>query len=181
MNNPVRLAIAAAAVLVVALVGYQLLQSNTGGVGGQPTATPTPTPAPLAVGSFISHGGQIELDASGDGANVTGSMTYADEGGAELGGFTVDLECTHTTAGGLLLIGGPITESTFGYVESAPVGTNIGVVLQRGSPVEAVFWIEHPDPHEPDCPAFLESIPDLDDPDMAGSLEPIEGTIELRP
>jgi hypothetical protein len=210
MNNPVRLAIAAAAVLVVALIGIRFLPSSTGS-GGPPTATPTPTavptatlaaPAPTATaavtprpvpqtadpslpliarGSFTSHGGLIELDSSGDGANVTGSMTYTDDGGPGLGGFMVDLACTRTSAAGLIIIGGPIIESTQGYVESAPVGTNIGVLLQRGSPVEALFWIEHPDPHEPDCPTFLESIPDLDDPELDRALEPIEGTVELRP
>jgi hypothetical protein len=50
MNNPVRLAIAAAAVLVVATIGYQLLPSRTGGPGA-PTAaatlaSPSPTSAP---------------------------------------------------------------------------------------------------------------------------------------
>lgn len=46
MSNPVRSAIAATAVLAVAVVGYQLLPSNTGSVGGQPTATPPSTAAP---------------------------------------------------------------------------------------------------------------------------------------
>lgn len=49
MNNPVRIAIAAAAVLVVALIGYQLLPSNTSGPGGRPTATPAATPEPTGV------------------------------------------------------------------------------------------------------------------------------------
>lgn len=45
MNNPVRIAIAAAAVLVVALVGYEFLPSNTGS-GGPPTTTPSAAPSP---------------------------------------------------------------------------------------------------------------------------------------
>src|SRR5687767_7548872 len=51
MNNPVRYAIAAAAVLVVALVGYQLLPSNTGS-GEEPTLVPSPQPSapPLPTG-----------------------------------------------------------------------------------------------------------------------------------
>jgi hypothetical protein len=179
MNTYAKFALAAAAVLVVAVVGYNVLPGR-GGVGG-PTATPSPSPAQLAAGSFSSHGGNIELDATGEGSNVTGSMTYTDVGGADLGGFTVDLVCTQTTDGGLIMIGGPIIESTKGYVESAPEGSNVAIILQRGSPVKAVFWLEHPDPHEPSCPAFLESIPDLGDPGFESSaLEPIEGTIELR-
>ena len=170
LNTYVRFAIAAAAVLVVAVAGYNFLLGR-GGVGGPP--------APLATGSFLSHGGQIELDATGDGADVTGSMTYTDVGGQEIGAFTVDLGCTRTTDGGLVLIGGPVTDST---VDLAPEGANVAIVLQRGSPVKAEIWLEGPDPHEPSCPAFLETIPDLGDPGRDPSaLEPIEGTIELRP
>ena len=44
MNTYAKFALAAAAVLVVALVGYNLLPAS-GGVGG-PVATPTPTPTP---------------------------------------------------------------------------------------------------------------------------------------
>ena len=46
MNSPVRYAIAAAAVVVVALVGYQLLPSNTGGSGGDPTPLNTAQVSP---------------------------------------------------------------------------------------------------------------------------------------
>jgi hypothetical protein len=47
MNNPVRYAIAAAAVVAIALVGYQFLPPDNG-TGGPTTPTPTATPAPLA-------------------------------------------------------------------------------------------------------------------------------------
>jgi hypothetical protein len=50
MNSPFRYAIAAAAVLVVAVVGYQLLPSNTG-TGGQTTPAPSTTPAPTLASS----------------------------------------------------------------------------------------------------------------------------------
>lgn len=175
-NNFVRAGIAAAVIVLAVVVGINFLPGpNT---GGPPEATSSPSPAPLAVGSFESHGGQIELEATGDGSNVTGSMTYADVGGTALGGFVVDLACTRTTDGGLILIGGPITESTNGYVESAPVGSNVAMILQRGSPVKAEVFVEHPDPHEANCAAFLAS---LSDERPAGALEPIEGSVELRP
>lgn len=59
MNNARRGAIAAAAVLVLAVIGYNLLP-RSGGVGGQstpvPTATPTPTNPPvLAPGSLAGR------------------------------------------------------------------------------------------------------------------------------
>jgi hypothetical protein len=180
MNTYAKFALAAAAVLVVAVVGYNFLPAR-GGVGG-PTATPSPSLSPLAVGSFISHGGQIELEATGEGSNVTGSMIYTDVEGEDVGRFAVDLACTRTTDSGLILIGGPVTESTNGSVEAAPEGSNVAIILERGSPVKAVFWLESPDPHEASCPAFLATIPDEGDPGYEpGGLEPIEGTVELRP
>ncbi len=180
MKNTFRIALAAVAVVVVAIIGYQFLPSS--GTGG-PVATPTPTPTPtvLAVGSFTSHGAQIELDATGEGSNVTGSMTAVDEGGDKPGSFTVDLACTRTTDSGLTMIGGLVTDST-NYDDWAPVGSYVAIVLQRGSPVKAFLHSEAPDPLRASCPAFLEGIPDEGEPGFESSyLEPIEGTIELRP
>ena len=179
MNAYVKFAVAAAAVLVVAVVGYNFLPGR-GAVGG-PNATPSPSPAPIAVGTFSSHGGNIELEATGEGSNVTGSMTYTDVGGADLGGFVVDLACTRTTHSGLILIGGLVTDTT-NVARVGLEGSNVAIVLKRGSPVKAVLWLEHPEPHEAICPAFLESIPDEGEPGFESSdLGPIAGTIELRP
>ena len=61
MNTYVKFALAAAAVLVVAVVGYNVPRS---GRSWRTTATPSPSPAPIAVGSFSSHGGNIELEAT---------------------------------------------------------------------------------------------------------------------
>jgi hypothetical protein len=187
-GNAPRLAIAAVIGLLI-LVGGGIYLSNisgSGGVGDQPAATPSPvlpspSPAPLATGSFRSHGGQIELGASGRAENVTGSMTFADVGGEDVGRFAVDLACTRTTDSGLILIGGPVTDST-NVDEYAPTGSNVAIVLQRGSPVKAFFWFEHPEPPGASCLAFLGTIPDVSDPGFESSaLEPIEGTIELGP
>ena len=106
MNIYVKLAVAAAAVLVVAVVGYQFLPGRPG-VGGQPT--PSPSPSPLAAGSFTSHGIAGEIDARGGGANVTGTLTASDSGLDA----TVTLECSRTGEDGLLIIGGLVTQSTF--------------------------------------------------------------------
>ena len=51
MNTFAKLRVAAAAVLVVAVVGYRFLPGN-GGVGSQPTIAPSPSPALLASGTF---------------------------------------------------------------------------------------------------------------------------------
>ena len=186
VNRLLTIGLAAAAVVVIAIVGYQFLgNSNTGGPDA--TATPEPTvsspgAAQLAAGRFESHGGQIELDASGEGSNVTGSMIYADLGGADLGGFTVDLQCTRISDGGLILIGGPVIQSSKGYAQDAPVGSNVAIVFQRGSPVKAFIHVEYPNPHEANCLTFLASVPDLGDPGFDASvLEPIVGAVTLRP
>ena len=58
MNSPVRYGIAAAAVLVLALIGYQLLPSSTGsGSGGTPVpTTPAASAAPLPPSGPIDAG-----------------------------------------------------------------------------------------------------------------------------
>ena len=182
VNKFVPVAIAAAAVLVVAVIGYNMLP-GPGGPGGQPTAVPTvqPTLAPLAAGSFKSHGAQIELEVAGEGANVTGSMTVVDEGGDQAGRFTVELACSGTTADGLMVIGGSVTAST-NYDEYAPMGSHVAIVIKRGTPAQASFSFEHPDPPEASCVPFLEKIPDVGEPGYEPhDLEPIEGTVDLRP
>ena len=109
-------------------------------------------------------------------------MTYADRRRRRPSAGSRSISCARrTTDGGLILIGGPVSESTKVYVEDAPVGSNIAIVLQRGSPVKAYIEVEGPGPHEASCPAFLETIPDLGDPEHDAALEPIEGTVELRP
>jgi hypothetical protein len=169
MNTYAKLIATAAAVLVVAVVGYQFLPGRSG-PGGQTTA-PSPTPAPLAVGDFISHGVTTRLDARGAGANVTGTMTVSDEGGRA----TVALECSRTTAAGLTVISGRVTDSTYSdfFVE----GIYVAIALQRGSPVKAFFHFpEGPPPST--CPAFLDIVPDSLTNEV---LEPINGSVELAP
>ena len=170
MNTYAKFALAAAAVLVVAVVGYNFLPGR-GGVGG-PSATPSPSPAPLAVGSFISHGAQIELDATGEGANVTGSMTGSEDGNR----FTVDLACARTTDDGVIVIAGTVSASTF---DPFTEGSRAAIILKRGSPVSAGFMFE--DPPNATCLAFIDGDIDGDIEDAIASLEPVVGTIELRP
>jgi hypothetical protein len=63
MNNYVRFALGAAAVVVAALLAINLLP-RSGGVGGQPTATPEPTPVPFSATpiSGALDPGSIALD-----------------------------------------------------------------------------------------------------------------------
>jgi hypothetical protein len=177
MNIVTKVAVAAAAVLVVAFAGDQLLP-RTGGIGGQPTtaptSTPSPTPALLAKGSFgMLQEASVELDATGRGSNVTGVWTFNDAGPR----FTADLECERTTPGGLIVIGGTVTESTLTMASLAPQGNRVAIVIQRGPPMQA---LPHFEDHPPaaTCLAFLESVTDAG---AADALVPIRGTIELGP
>ncbi|MGZ8512267.1 MAG: hypothetical protein ACXWWL_02395, partial [Candidatus Limnocylindria bacterium] len=55
MNNTAKLALAAAAVVVVAFLGIRFLSPGTTGIGG-PGATPTPVPTPAATPAPLTEG-----------------------------------------------------------------------------------------------------------------------------
>jgi len=171
MNKLALAAAAAVAILVLAVVGYNLLPKQ-GGVGG-PNATPSPTPAPLAVGDFTSHGVAAQLDARGAGDSVTGTLTVADSGLTA----TVDLECSRT-ADGLLFIGGLVRDSSFD--DNFPEGRRVAIILEPGSPIKALWYIALL--AEPPVDTCRELVEDIIKPAEARvGLEPIEGTIELAP
>jgi hypothetical protein len=175
MNTYAKLIVAAAAVLVVAFAGFQLLP-RSGGVGGEPTIAPSPSPSLLARGNFTSHGVTAQLDATGSGDDVAGTMTVSDSSFSA----TVDLECTRTTDDGLIEIGGLVTESTFD--DNFPQGRRVAIIFQPGSPVKAIWWIALvAEPVDPSCQALFEAMdkPGADDP--RPGLEPIQGTVEFGP
>jgi hypothetical protein len=124
----------------------------------------------LASGTFRfpPMGVAVELDATGEGSNVAGTMKLSGEKS-----FSVDLECALMAEDGRVLIGGDTTESTFADV---PTGTRAAIVLKPMSPAQAVFAWQGSDPPAASCMAFLE--------DMSRGtvdLAPIEGTVELGP
>jgi hypothetical protein len=140
-----------------------------------PASAPPPTAAPLAVGEFASHGVAANLDARGAGADVTGTMTMSNTGN----NATVDLECSHTTESGLLIIGGLVTDSTF--IEYFPKGHRVAIVLQPGSPVQAVWYIVLPgDAPLASCQAVVDALV-AEGTELNNALEPIEGTVEFGP
>ena len=173
MNSYAKLIVAAAAVLVVAVVGYQLMPRN-GGVGSEPTVAPSPTASSLAQGDFTSHGVVAHIDARGSGANVSGTMTVNDAGKRA----TVDLECSKTTDSGLLEIGGLVTESTFD--DGFPKDRRVAIIFQPGSPVKAVWYVAFvAEAPVASCQALVDDV--LPGTEVAADLEPIDGTVELGP
>jgi len=176
MNTYAKLIAAAAAVLVVAFAGFQLLP-RSGGVGGDPTNAPSPSPSLLARGDFTAKGAPVELDATRAGDSVTGTMTVSDETGNTL--FAVDLKCALTAEDGRILIAGDTTEAK----AWATNGTYSAIVLKPGSPVSAVFGFGEDAASATTCMAYLEGIIDQQFTTAVGDggLEPIEGTVELAP
>jgi hypothetical protein len=177
MHTYAKLLAAAAAVLVVAVVGYQFLPRN-GGPGGQPTITPSPSQALLAHGTFtaqVGDGYTVDLNATGGASSVTGSMVVSH---AAKDGFTVDLECSRTIEG-LLWIGGDVTQSTY---SETPAGTRAAIVFERGSPVKAIFVWQGSDPRSASCQAFFDDMIAIGGAgDLRAGMKPIEGTVELAP
>ncbi len=171
MNTYAKLIAAAAALLVVAVAGYQLLPRN-GGIGGQPTIAPSPTPSLLAKGTFLVAGSfNTTLDATGSGSNVSGTLSAID--GAQ--SFSVDLQCERTIQG-VLWIGGDVTESTY---PDSPKGTRTAILLKPGSPVQGIFFFQASDPPSASCQAFLDAGLGLGV--SPNDLRPITGTVELAP
>ncbi len=189
MNTYAKLIAAAVVVLVVAVVGFQFLPAN-GGIGGpapSPTSSPTPSPSVslLARGDFVSHGIAAELDATGSGADVAGTMALSELG---KGTATVDLECARTTADGLIEIGGLITTST--YVANSqdwhgglPEGQRVAIILQPGSPVRAIWWVTSADQGVTSCAGMFANMDGSGDEIKPGGpgMDPIQGTVEFGP
>lgn len=179
MNTYAKLIVAAAAVLVVAIGVYQFLPGRSG-FGGT-NATPSPTSPPLiARGTFKLLESNVELNATGGGDSVTGTMTAS----SELGDFSVDLKCSQTTEDGVILIAGDITDSTSPYARK---GAREVIILKRGSPVYAGFDSEGRAGGDvtpaASCPALLEQVIDTGSQTVIGpdGLLPIEGTVEFGP
>ena len=157
-NTSAKLIVAAAAVLVVAVAGYQFLPRN-GGIGGQPTIAPSPSPVLIARGSFREHDwGPVQFEASRVGSSVTGRLTVAAKD--DWGPITVDLQCVRETEDGIVMIGGYITVGNQIWAAGGPAL----IAIQRGSPPRGnVIGGSPPGPGgEPgtqisDCPANLDA------------------------
>ena len=160
-------------VIVILFVGVVAFAGCTQAASTPPSQAPAPTAAPLAVGEFTSHGVAATIDARGQGSDVTGTMTTSDAGKTA----TVNLECSHTTDGGRLIVGGLVTESTF--TEWCTKGHRVAVVFQPGSPVKAIWYIVLPgDAPLESCQAVVDAVL-AEGTDLNDGLEPIEGTVDL--
>jgi hypothetical protein len=142
---------AAAAVLVVATVGFQVLPAIVGPDRSGGTASPSATL--IARGSFVEHDwGQVDFEATRAGSSVTGRLTIAGRDG--WGPITADLQCAFETEDGRVMIGGFITLEN----QIWGAGEPFGVVLDRGSPHRAIVRGGHaPATEYTDCLAIADA------------------------
>jgi len=178
MNVSTKFQAAAAVVLLAGVAGC----SQTAAPTIVPVATkvpvvtvaPSSAAAPLAKGKFTSHGVAAEIDATGTGAAVTGTLTVSDSGDHA----TVALECSRTTEGGLIEIGGLVTESTF--TDGFPKDHRVAIVFQPGTPVVAVWWVAlATEASAKSCRILVEEM--IRPEELTGDLEPIQGDVEFGP
>ena len=146
----------------------------------KPSESASPSPGLLARGNFvIADGSEFELEAFGQGPNVTGHMIVSEHVSDPTidDAFTVELQCTRTTADGVIMIGGVTTEGN----GVSPEGAWAAIVLEPGSPVKAYALSQRggPSSEAASCMAYL----DEKEPVRGGfpGLTPVDVSIELGP
>lgn len=152
----------AAAVLLVAAVGYTLLPGLA--ILG-PGATASPSPALIARGTFFEHDwGLVEMDVTRQGSVVAGHMTVGEDRSPAIGtqsdeGFpiSVDLQCARTTEDGAVIIGGYVTHAPQTDRPFTREGANALVELELGSPHEGVVGIGYENMPVLDCIGLLDA------------------------
>jgi hypothetical protein len=135
MNNVTRLAIGAAALLVVAVVGFNVLL-RTGGVGGPAAPTPTPTLAPTdtPIATFPLLNGQGSLNGRYKvGGSLTSHVTVAVPAG-----WSTDTDWVVIgPRGNPAPVGMAIRFYTVGQVFKDPVAISKGVITPPVGPTAA--------------------------------------------
>lgn len=169
MNTYAKIIVAAAAVLIVAVVGYQLLP-RTGGTGGQPG----PPTVLDGIVHYQSDGADAttEVDAVADGASVSGTAltTFTVRGT-----HTVRLECA-ARDGDTWALGGTTEQTT---LPGERAGDWSAVIVKDGSPQRIGIWLSDPKSEGTDCDGWLAAI------DLAGigaeNFEPVESGALVPP
>ena len=179
------LAAAAVTIAVAVVVGLTLTPDYLAGpttapsAGPTPSATlapeetrpiPTPTSPPVTEvsGRFTAVFGAVEIAATLRSPRPSGSMEVSMSTRRH---FSVDIRCAMTTDTGLILIGGPVLDSTD---PDTAVGNRVALAIQPGEVVTAILWFEGRR-RATGCAMFLERVPD----EVGTFLQPIEGDVEF--
>jgi hypothetical protein len=148
VNTSMKIAVAAATVLAVAILGYNLLPGRSTGVGGPP---PSPTGAFGGTVHFKDNGTPVttEIDAVARGATVTGTAVSTFPQGIH----TVRLACV-ARDGDTWAVAGTVEQST---LPGETPGLWSVVAVKDGSPKRILLWLSG-DTALGDCPGFLASL-----------------------
>jgi hypothetical protein len=185
-GNALKLGAAAVAIIAAAILGVRFLPGAVG-EPSDPTPSPTPVAVTLASGTFTAPLGEfgeaIDIEAVRTGDDVSGTMAISNPVGGD-GAYSVDVQCASTAGGGVVIIGGEVTEST--YEEFVAEGAYVAIALAPGTPVRMLWAVDViatddvPAPAE-SCSAYVESW--LGDPELLEALDvhgnPIQGDLEL--
>lgn len=139
MNKLISLGVAAAAVVVVIVLGTRMFGSPApGGVGGGPTVAPTASPSPQPFGGTVTFqldGAPVTtvVEAVLDGTKVSGTAISTFVGATH----TVGLECG-TRQGDHWAVGGTIEDSS---VLGEQAGRWSAVFVREGSPQQVAVWL----------------------------------------
>jgi hypothetical protein len=151
MNTYAKLIAGAAAVLLVAVAGYQLIPRTSGpGVGGSaPVSTPNPFGGTV---HYQMDGGPAttKVDAVADGASVSGTAVTTFNGGTH----TVQLGCA-AQDGGSWVLGGTVEKTT---VPGESAGAWSAVLVKDGTPLQIGIWLSAPPSEASDCDDWVASI-----------------------
>jgi hypothetical protein len=148
MNTYAKLIVAAAAVLVVAVIGYQLLP-RAGGTGGQP-GPPTVLDGTVHY-RLDGAAATTEVDAVADGASVSGTAVSTFD---FRGTHTVRLECA-ARDGDTWALGGTVDETSY---PGERAGGWSAVIVKDGSPQRIGIWLSDTKSEGIDCAGWLSSI-----------------------
>jgi len=129
MNTPIRIAIAAAAVVIVALVGINVLPKS-GGVGGLPSPTPSPGPTSPSPGPTPSPSPTALPAALPDGLLAAGTYDYAPFGT----GPGLDSTCMQPPPSGCVDPGAPILMRVTLTVPAGWESHGLGVWIDSNAP-----------------------------------------------
>lgn len=156
MNKTVLLGLGAAAVVVALILGTRLLGStDSGSVGGAPSAAPTASPSPTSVGGtvkFLGDGGTTTttVDAVIDGASVSGTAVTTFSRSTH----NVRLECA-ARDGDTWAFGGTSETTT---VPGERAGDWSAVIVKDGQPQRIGIWLSDAKKAGIDCAGWLAAI-----------------------
>ena len=162
VSKIVPVALGAAAVVVVLVVGAQLIRPAQSGVTGAPAVTPSPTPTQTSPSPSGALGGVVTFTS--DGAPATTEVHLTEEGPGVSGTAVTTFDSRHTHKvrlecsardGDTWAVGGTTEETT---VLGEDPGSWSAVIVKEGSPQKIAIWLSDAKQEGQDCARWLAAI-----------------------